>query len=93
MGKFLIFLQLEPFPHYFVFTQALNLSNKKWKRAQLDQYIDKKTKTLWNNDVHPLKYGRIFFLQFLIFLELEPFLYYFVFTKTLDMSNKKWKLS
>ena len=61
MGKFLIFLQLEPFPHYFVFTQALNLSNKKWKRAQLDQYIDKKTKTLWNNDVHPLKYGRIDF--------------------------------
>ena len=31
--------------------------------------------------------------QFFIFLELEPLFYYFVFVKTLNMSNEKWKLS
>ena len=31
--------------------------------------------------------------QLFIFLELEPFFYYFVITKTLNPRNEKWKLA
>ena len=34
----------------------------------------------------------VIFVAILHFLELEPYLYYFVITKTLSWSNEKWKL-
>ena len=32
------------------------------------------------------------FWYFFIFMELYPFSYYYKFTETLNLSNKKWKL-
>ena len=51
-----------------------------------------KTKDLFENDVNPLQYGIKMLWQLLILMELKPFWNYFLFTNTLNMSNKKWKL-
>ena len=51
-----------------------------------------KTKDLFENDVNPLQYGIQMLWQLLILMELKPFWNYFLFTNTLNMSNKKWKL-
>ena len=73
---------------YQMFAKTLN---HKWKLAYLVQYpIGKEPKYLLYQGVRPLKDGRKLW-KFLIFLELEPFSYYFVFTKIINLSSKKWK--
>ena len=73
--------------------KELNLSNEKWKLVYLDQYSPIKiSKPLWNNDIHTPQYRRKILLQLFIFMELKPFPYYFMITKTLNSSHKKWKL-
>ena len=57
------------------------------KLMYLDQYSPIKiSKPLWDNDIHTTQYGRKN-LQFFIFMELEPFSYYFVITKILNLSH------
>ena len=69
-----IFLELEPFPYYFVFTTVLSLSNEKWILAQLDQCPPRKkvngymvklcpSFTTWEKQMW----------QFLIYPEIMPF--------------------
>ena len=43
-------------------------------------------------DIHTLQNWRKIFRHFLIFIELQLFLYYFVITKTMNLSHMKWKL-
>ena len=49
------------------------------------------SKDIWDNAIHTLKNGRKILWQFFIFMELEPFLNYFIMTKTLKKSNRKYK--
>ena len=44
------------------------------------------------NFINPLQDGRKVLWQLFINMKLEPFYYYFVITKTLNMSNEKWIL-
>ena len=44
LWQLFIFLDLDTFPHYFVFTEKLNITNMKWKLSQLDKYLPRKTK-------------------------------------------------
>ena len=48
-------------------------------------------KALCYNDVHTTYYGSKILCQFFIFMELDPFYYYFVITNTLNLSNVKYK--
>ena len=50
------------------------------------------SKYLLDNYIHTIQYGRIILWKLFIFMELEPFSYYFVITKTLSWSNEKRKL-
>ena len=43
--QFLIFMELEPFTSYFIFTKTLNLSNEKLEFFYLDQYPPRKERT------------------------------------------------
>ena len=53
------FLELDPFSYYSVFTKTLNMRNVKYILAYIKIYIlRKKSKALWDNDIHALKYGR-----------------------------------
>ena len=56
----------------------------------LDQYSTRKiSKSLWNCDMHITHDGRKILYQSFMFMEIESSLYYFMMTKTLDMSNMK----
>ena len=48
----------------------------------------KTSKDLWENYIYTLQYARKIFFFFFLFMELEPFFYYFVITKTLNLSNE-----
>ena len=50
-------------------------------------------RALWDNDIHTLKYGRRILWWFFIFMDLEPFFYYFVITKTPNMRHVKYILA
>ena len=55
-------------------------------------FTHKKTsKDIWENGIHTLQDGRNILCQFFISMELQPFYYYFVFTKTLIWSKEKCK--
>ena len=42
-----------------MFTKTLDMSNKKWKLAYINQYTPRnKSKDLWDQGIHPLKDGR-----------------------------------
>ena len=49
------------------------------------------SKALWYNDIHTLQNGRNILWQLFIFIELELFFYYFMMTKTLNLSNGEYK--
>ena len=49
----------------------------------------KKWKNIQENDICNLQNGWIILWQFAIFIELHTFIYFFVFTKTLNLSNLK----
>ena len=44
-------------------------------------------KALWDNDIHTLQNGRNALWKFFIFMELDPYIYYFMMIKTLNLSN------
>ena len=46
----------------------------------------------WDNGIHNLQYGRKILWEFFIFIEIDPFLYYFVLSKTPSLSKEKRKL-
>ena len=93
MWQLFIFMELDPFPYYFGVTKTMNLSHKKWKLVYMDQYSHIKiSKALWDNNTHTLHYGRKILWQLFIFMLLETFFYYFMITKTLNLSHKKYKL-
>ena len=80
--------------YYFVFTKIMHQSDEKWILAQLGQYPPRKSsKCLWNQNIHPIQDEREKLWRFFIFLELEPFSYYFLITNTLNQSNDKYKLA
>ena len=86
-------MELEPFFYYFVITKTLNLSHEKCKLVYLDQYSPIKTsQALWYKDIHTLQNGGGILRKLFIFMELEPFSYYFMITKTLNMSHEKYKV-
>ena len=84
------FWELEPFSYYFVFTKTLNLSNVKYIFAYIHQYSPIKIyQNIYGTTIYILyKMGEKLW-QFFIFMELEPFFYYFVITKTPNLSNVK----
>ena len=52
-------------------------------------FTQKRTsKYLWDNDIHALQNGGKILWKILIFIDLEPFFYYFLITKTLNLSHK-----
>ena len=51
-------MEIDPFLYYFVITKTLNLSNMKYKLTYLNQYLQKKTKALCDQDIHTLQYER-----------------------------------
>ena len=50
-------------------------------------FTQKISKDLWENDIHTSQYGSKLLFQLFLFVELEPFSYYFVTTKTLNLSH------
>ena len=86
-----VFMELEPFFYFFMITKTLNLSCKKYKLVQLDQYSPRISNVLWDNNIDTPQYGRKVLWQFFMFMELEPFSYYFISTKTLNLSHVKQK--
>ena len=74
----------------FCVHQATESKKLEMKTEYLDQYSPFKIlpRTLWERYVHTLK-NSIQLWHFLILLELDPFFYYFVITRTLNLSNKK----
>ena len=87
-------MELALFFYYCVITKTLNLSLKKKKLAQIGQYsLRKISKYLWYNNIHTLKYRRRILWELFVFMELKPFLYYFVITKTQNLSNQKYKIA
>ena len=49
------------------------------------------SKALMENNIHTLQYGRII-LAIIHIHEARAIFYYFVITKTFNLSHKKWKL-
>ena len=47
------------------------------------------SETLWDYDIYTPQDGRKILWQFFIFMKLYPFLYYFLITKTLNLSHNK----
>ena len=86
-------MELEPFYKYFMITKTLIMSHKKCESVYMYQYPPRKlSKSLWENNIHTPKYERKILWQLFIFIELEPFSYYFLTTKKLNLSHvkKKW---
>ena len=76
--------------YYFVITKELNLSYVKYIVPYLYQYSPRKiSKALWENYIYTLQFERKILWQFFIYMELDPFFYYFLFTKTLNLSHNK----
>ena len=49
------------------------------------------SKAIWENYMHTQQNGRKTLWNFFIFMILEPYIYYFMTTKTLNLSNVKYK--
>ena len=52
-------------------------------------FNQKLSKALWDKYTHTPQDGSKIFWQLFIFMELDPFYYYIMITKTLNMSHKK----
>ena len=92
LWQFFIFIQLEPISYYFVITKTLILSHVKWKLMQLDQYSSRKNIKSVTRKQYPYpQYRRKIMRPLFIFMELDPFSYYFMITKTLNLSHNKQK--
>ena len=77
LWQFPIFMELQSLSYYFVITQTLNLSNKKWILVQLEEQLTIKTsKAILKNNIHTPQYVRKILWCFFISTELEPFFYY-----------------
>ena len=89
-----IFIDLEPFFCYFMIAKTLNMSHMKYILVYIYQYspIETSKDLLYKNICNPQN-GINLLWQFFIFVELEPFFYYFVITKTLNMSHVKFILA
>ena len=72
---------------------TLHLSNVKYISAYIDQYYTKIIIIYVTQNIHTLHDGRNTIWQLFIFMELEPFIYYFVITQTQNMSDVKYKLA
>ena len=55
-------------------------------------FTQKKPKSIWDNDIYSTQDRRKMLWQLFIFMEVEPFLYYFMITKTLNTSHEKNKM-
>ena len=51
--------------------------------------IQKFSKAICDNDIHNIQNAGKILWQLFIFMELEPFPYYFVITKTLNLSQER----
>ena len=85
--------------YYFVFTKTLNMSNQKWKLVYLEKYppiarprvTQEKTKGSMRQGC-PSSTRREKNVVILYLYGAREILYYFVFTKTHNLSNHKCKL-
>ena len=94
MLQLFVFVELEPLFYHFRITKTLNLSNEKWKLGYLRKYPSRKIlNDIWDNNIQNLQDYRGRSVVVFILIEVMPFFSYFMITKTLNLSNEKWKLS
>ena len=93
LWQFFILMELELFLYYFLITKKMNLSNEKQKQCSWTNIQPEKYQSLYGTMIcisHMMGGKRLW--QLFIFVEIEPFFYYCMITKTPDIGNMKQKL-
>ena len=91
MWQLLLFLEIETFPYYVVFSNTLNQSNDRQIILYPPISTQKGAKESYGTSMSIL-YSMGENLVIINISRARSILYYFVFTKTLNLSGERWKL-